>query len=366
MVSSLASTIIGMAQDYVGSNNINLLQPNGQFGTCNYGGKDHASARKRADLFVELQTKGLTPFAKNAKAVEPEVTGANDDTEETETIEKVQELCADRDKLNKEVDDLRKETTKSFWRKDVDGLEGQLNFYVIPELEKSNAQSEELRKKMRGKARGEAAMKSTRQAPKNHGRTIIRRQILKNLLHKLSRHLWLQWKTVGVKQFYVYNMSEKADLVLNDDDDDDNDDDDNVLKLKERLAAYNLDSYLHQSAAMETEVPKVPGKKKEHSKRAAAAKKKKPLATVSEISDDDDDDDINEIDDEDEDGEIEVVAAPEARKKGGRKPAANAKAVKAPAAAKKRGAANKRYLELWEGRKYCSLVAWSRLPLMVE
>ncbi|KAG6629641.1 hypothetical protein CIPAW_14G099000 [Carya illinoinensis] len=33
---SLASTIIGMAQEYVGSNNINLLQPNGQFGTRNY------------------------------------------------------------------------------------------------------------------------------------------------------------------------------------------------------------------------------------------------------------------------------------------------------------------------------------------
>jgi len=30
---SLAGTIIGMAQDFVGSNNINLLQPNGQFGT---------------------------------------------------------------------------------------------------------------------------------------------------------------------------------------------------------------------------------------------------------------------------------------------------------------------------------------------
>ena len=30
---SLASTIIGMAQDFVGSNNINLLLPNGQFGT---------------------------------------------------------------------------------------------------------------------------------------------------------------------------------------------------------------------------------------------------------------------------------------------------------------------------------------------
>ena len=59
-----------------------------------------------------------------------------------------------------------------------------------------------------------------------------------------------------------------------------------------------------------------------------------------EISDGDNDD-INEIDDDDEDSEIEVVAAPEAGKKGGRKPAANAKAVKAPAAAKKRGAANK-------------------------
>ena len=33
---SLASTIIGMVEDYMGSNNINLLQPNGQFGTRNY------------------------------------------------------------------------------------------------------------------------------------------------------------------------------------------------------------------------------------------------------------------------------------------------------------------------------------------
>lgn len=32
---SLASTIVGMAQDFVGSNNINLLLPKGQFGTRN-------------------------------------------------------------------------------------------------------------------------------------------------------------------------------------------------------------------------------------------------------------------------------------------------------------------------------------------
>merc|ERR1712045_144683 len=42
---SLVGTIINLAQDYVGSNNINLLQPKGQFGTRLQGGKDHASGR---------------------------------------------------------------------------------------------------------------------------------------------------------------------------------------------------------------------------------------------------------------------------------------------------------------------------------
>jgi len=42
---SLSSTIVGMAQNYVGSNNINLLEPNGQFGTRLMGGKDAASSR---------------------------------------------------------------------------------------------------------------------------------------------------------------------------------------------------------------------------------------------------------------------------------------------------------------------------------
>lgn len=42
---SLASTIVGLAQNFVGSNNLNLLLPLGQFGTRNNGGKDMASAR---------------------------------------------------------------------------------------------------------------------------------------------------------------------------------------------------------------------------------------------------------------------------------------------------------------------------------
>ena len=48
---SLNGAIVGMAQDYVGSNNINLLMPNGQFGTRLAGGKDSASERY---IFTEM------------------------------------------------------------------------------------------------------------------------------------------------------------------------------------------------------------------------------------------------------------------------------------------------------------------------
>jgi DNA topoisomerase-2 len=43
--SSLQGTIIGLAQNFIGSNNINLLEPSGQFGTRLMGGKDAASSR---------------------------------------------------------------------------------------------------------------------------------------------------------------------------------------------------------------------------------------------------------------------------------------------------------------------------------
>ncbi|XP_023676648.1 DNA topoisomerase 2-alpha [Paramormyrops kingsleyae] len=42
---SLMMTIIGLAQNFAGSNNLNLLQPLGQFGTRLHGGKDSASPR---------------------------------------------------------------------------------------------------------------------------------------------------------------------------------------------------------------------------------------------------------------------------------------------------------------------------------
>lgn len=48
---SLIQTIVGLAQDFIGSNNIYLLQPNGAFGTRDSGGKDSAAARY---IYTEL------------------------------------------------------------------------------------------------------------------------------------------------------------------------------------------------------------------------------------------------------------------------------------------------------------------------
>ncbi|XP_059462496.1 DNA topoisomerase 2 isoform X2 [Corylus avellana] len=323
------------------------------------------SNRKRADLFNELKIKGFTPLPKKTKSVEPEVAGAIDDTGEAEensdavsiipisdyqylldmaignlTVERVQKLCADRDKLKEEVEDLRKETPRSFWMKDLDALERQLD-----ELEENDAQSEELRKEMRNKAKGKAAMKSRKAAPKNPRKDNKKANNAESVAETISRSSTSAMeiekapkvvKPRGRGPSKKAPAKEKPTLVLNDEDDDE---DDEVLELKERLAAYNLDSSPDQSAAMETEVPKVPARKKEPSKRTAA--QKKPLVTVVEVSGDDDDDDDEKNNSDDEDFDIEVVAAQESGKKGGRKPAANAKAAKAPVAAKKREAPKK-------------------------
>ena len=67
---SLCGTIIHMAQNYVGSNNINLLAPNGQFGTRigkdGSPGDDHASPRY---IFTELASMTRALFPKDDDAI---------------------------------------------------------------------------------------------------------------------------------------------------------------------------------------------------------------------------------------------------------------------------------------------------------
>lgn len=73
-------TIVNLAQDYIGSNNMNLLLPNGQYGTRDQGGKDHASARyiftepapiSRA-LFHPSDDHLLNPQVEDGQVIEPE------------------------------------------------------------------------------------------------------------------------------------------------------------------------------------------------------------------------------------------------------------------------------------------------------
>lgn len=63
---SLQGTIVGMAQTYVGSNNINLFVPSGQFGTRLEGGKDSASPRY---IFTHLSPITRSLFIKSDDAV---------------------------------------------------------------------------------------------------------------------------------------------------------------------------------------------------------------------------------------------------------------------------------------------------------
>ena len=77
---SLNSTIIGMAQNFVGSNNINVLKPKGQFGSRLMGGKDAASPRYIHTYLEQIVSKiyrkedaGLLKYVDDdGELVEPE------------------------------------------------------------------------------------------------------------------------------------------------------------------------------------------------------------------------------------------------------------------------------------------------------
>jgi DNA topoisomerase-2 len=77
---SLQDAIVGLAQNYIGSNNINLLMPNGQFGSRMSGGKDSASPRYIftclnpliKSIFKEDDFSTLTYLDDDGMSIEPE------------------------------------------------------------------------------------------------------------------------------------------------------------------------------------------------------------------------------------------------------------------------------------------------------
>ena len=77
---SLADTIVKLAQDYMGSNNMNLLVPSGQFGTRLQGGKDASQTRyifthltqECQKVFDPLDDPVLTYLDDDGRSIEPE------------------------------------------------------------------------------------------------------------------------------------------------------------------------------------------------------------------------------------------------------------------------------------------------------
>jgi DNA topoisomerase-2 len=75
---SLTGAIVGMAQNFVGSNNINILFPSGQFGTRLKGGKDSASPR-----YIWTSLEKLTTLIYNSMD-DPILNHQNEDSEPIE------------------------------------------------------------------------------------------------------------------------------------------------------------------------------------------------------------------------------------------------------------------------------------------
>jgi DNA topoisomerase-2 len=77
---SLNAAIVAMAQNFVGSNNINILMPNGQFGTRLHGGDDSASERYiftllnplARSIFPDMDDAILNYLDDDGQIVEPE------------------------------------------------------------------------------------------------------------------------------------------------------------------------------------------------------------------------------------------------------------------------------------------------------
>jgi len=77
---SLQGTIVGLAQNFVGSNNLNILEPSGQFGTRLMGGKDCASSRyiftrlapQTSKIFDSRDDPVLKYVKEDGQQVEPE------------------------------------------------------------------------------------------------------------------------------------------------------------------------------------------------------------------------------------------------------------------------------------------------------
>ncbi|RZC81985.1 hypothetical protein C5167_044563 [Papaver somniferum] len=314
------------------------------------------SNRKRVELYLELQQKGfdlIPPKAKNGAATsKPEDAEENENDNNSElpsdegllargyaylltmaigslTLEKVQELCKEKEKLDGEVLELKNATEKSLWLKDLEAFEKKLDEQDVRDIK-----AEEERKVMKSKVMKDAGMNAGKQAPKNPRKYTKKASTSTSVAAPPNSAMEID-DASEVPKPKGRGGPKKAPAKAKPAASVDTDEEDDIPSLTDRLAASNLDS----SPDKDTENHAAPAKKKPVAKRASAAQKK----TTTVISTDEEP--MKTISEEGSDDEFEPPAAvPAGRKKALAKPAASKAAAKPAAAPRKRGQAKKQTL----------------------
>ncbi|KAH7659032.1 DNA topoisomerase type IIA protein [Dioscorea alata] len=298
------------------------------------------SNRKKADLLIELREKGFTPIRKENKGIEAAVAGAMVDSEENEessedspeivrggvrasdydyllsmaigtlTLEKVQELIANKNKLEADVEELKCATVMSLWSTDLEAFEGMLD-----EQDKLDAEAEQVKNEMRKKGLNSKAAAASKNGPKRPRKTNTAKPPPPVVPVTAQTDANNAAEAVKPKPRGGGKKATSKKTV-----DNESDEDDEILALRDRLRAQSLSSSAHENVMDVEEVPA----KKEPSKRAAAAKASSSIA-ITDISDEDDEPledympNIPEDDNEDGDEEFEVIEIPKGKKTGRRK-----------------------------------------------
>ncbi|KAK8945392.1 DNA topoisomerase 2 [Platanthera guangdongensis] len=313
--------------------------------------------RKKSELFLELQQKGFTPFpAKTKDSVV--IAGATEESEDaTESVngsgtssdydyllsmaigsltwEKIKELCAEQDKLKSYVEELRNSSPKSLWINDLDALEKELE-----EIERKDVEAEAQRLKIKAKAGNGGAKVQAPKKPRKNNTSKHTSPFIES--GNIEEDIVIPKPKGRQNKSTVKPVS--VEIV----------EDDELLDLKDRLAAYNLEDSPDNNGVIIAEAAKDAPKnkkkavvdsdendsdfdmaeapngkkaaKKEPKKRAAVAKK-----TTTTVESDDE--------------EIEMAGAPEEKKKGGgRRRTTTANATKTKTTKARKGAANQKLI----------------------
>ncbi|XP_057870528.2 DNA topoisomerase 2 [Cryptomeria japonica] len=231
------------------------------------------SKRKRAELLLELKNKGFTPFPKKSKAIEAAIAGAlpdevppeDESTETAEgvngetvegvragdyeyllsmsigtlTLEKVQQLCAEKDQLSEDVEELKRKSPKSLWLNDLDNFIRELDAL---ELQEAKDDEHELRNMCGNAAK---IFRKVGKNPKKNTKTTSASEKADSHTTNNSEAATVSTTTVTTENAKKSEAAKpkrgggkkgaaKKQMEVDDEDDDGLD-----VSLQERLAAYN-------------------------------------------------------------------------------------------------------------------------------